>query len=177
MPNHNDCPAGGKTIVRVATSTVVAAGIGILFCMSAMAVVAHAEASTPRRTSFGLTISNKECFRGKGIDPYIEKAIAQRRVAARKSNAGELRTFYIAVPSRPWRGLTVTGVGLHYESTSVYFGEPVAKVRQVLRDAGVHVKTDGSIPIINEEAVEFQALRATTGDARRFGASRVECGI
>lgn len=177
MPSHNDCPARGKKITRISTSAAVAAGIGILCCMSAMAAVAHAEASTPKRASFGLTISNKECFRGKGIDPYVKKAIAQRRLAARKGNAGESGTFYVEVPSRPWRGLTVTGVGLHYESTSVYFGEAVAKVRQVLRGAGVRVEADGSIPITNGEAVEFQVLRQTTDEARRFGASRVECGI
>lgn len=177
MPSDNDCPEGGKKITRISTSAAVAAGIGTLFCMSALAVVAHAEASTPKRASFGLTISNKECFRGKGVDPYVKNAIAQRRLAARKGSAGESGTFYVVVPSRPWRGLTVTGIGLHYESTSVYFGEPVAKVRRVLRGAGVRVEADGSIPIINEEAVEFQVLRATTDEARRFGASRVECGI
>lgn len=123
------------------------------------------------------TISNNECFNGKGIDPYVQKAIAQRRRAAQEGNVGELGSFYVAVPSRPWRGLTVTGVGLHYESTSIYFREPVSIVRRVLRAAGVQIAADGSIPITREEAVEFQALRATADEARRFGASRVECGV
>lgn len=43
--------------------------------------------------------------------------------------------------------------------------------------AGVSIAADDSIPITSEEAVEFQALRATRDEARRFGASAVECGV
>ena len=155
----------------------VTVGVTIFLCKSGLAVVANAETAKPKGTPIALTISNKECFKGKGTYPYIRKAIAKRQLAARKGNGDELATFYVAVPSRPWRGLTVTGVGLHYERTSVYFGEPVAQVREVLRAIGVSIADNGSIPINNEEAVEVQALRTTVGEARRFGASEVECGI
>lgn len=177
MRDHNDWSVGGTQKSNISIFEATAASVKIVICVGSLAVVVHAGAAKPRSASFDLTISNKECFRGKGIDPYVQKAIAQRRLAARQANAGELATFYIAVPSRAWRGLTVTGVGLHYESTSIYFGEPVAKVRRVLRGFGVSVEADGSIAITNKQAAEFLALRTTTGEARRFGASRVECGI
>jgi hypothetical protein len=97
--------------------------------------------------------------------------------AARRGNGEELASFYVAVPSRPWRGLTVTGVGLHYESTSVYFREPVATVRHVLRKTGVRIDANDSIPMTSDEAVEVQRLRPTTDDSRRYGATEVKCGV
>lgn len=177
MLHSNHWSVRGTHIFIVSKISVIATSFKIVICACSLGFVANAVASKPQSSSFDLIISNKACFSGKGIDPYIQKAVAQRRLAARQSNAGELQTFYIAVPSRQWRGLTVTGVGLHYESTSIYFREPVAKARQVLQRAGVRVEASGSIPIAHDEAVEFQALRATTGEARRFGASVVECGI
>lgn len=153
------------------------AGAATLLTVTGTASAADARTVRAKAVPIEFTISNNQCFKGKGLDTYFQKAITQRRRAAREGNAGELATFYVAVPSRPWRGLTVTGVGLHYESTSVYFREPVAMVRRVLRQAGVRVAADGSIPMASEEAVESQALRATISDASRFGASGVECGV
>lgn len=153
------------------------AGAAALLTVIGAASYADARLARAKAVPIDFTISNNHCFKGKGIDPYVQKAIAQRRRAAREGTAGEPATFYVAVLSRPWRGLTVTGVGLHYESTSVYFREPVAMVRRVLRQAGVRITANDSIPMASEEAVEIQALRATIDDATRFGASGVECGV
>jgi hypothetical protein len=131
----------------------------------------------PANATMDFAISNKGCFKGNGIDPYIKKAITQRMRAARRGDAGELASFHVAVPSRPWRGLTVTGVGLHYESTSVYFREPVDTVRHVLRKTGVRIDANDSIPMTSDEAVEVQRLRPTTDDSRRYGATEVNCGV
>ncbi|NJS13866.1 MAG: hypothetical protein HC788_03625 [Sphingopyxis sp.] len=142
-----------------------------------LATAVHAKQAPPRGETFDLKISNEGCFKGSGIEPYVQQAIAQRRRAARQNNGKELTSFYVPVPSHSWRGLTVTGVGLHYESTSIYFREPLAKVRRVLRTAGVRIAADDSIPIANEEAVEVQRLRAPTGYARQYGVSEIECGV
>ncbi len=155
---------------RLAVTVILVTAVG-------NAIAPRAHAAKPKVASIDLTISNKQCFGGKGIDPYIQQAISQRRRAAAKGNAGELSSFFVVVPSRPWRGLTVTGIGLHYERTSVYFREPLARVRQVLRAAGVRIESNGSIPMTSEEAVEVQVLKANVGEARRFGPSEVECGV
>lgn len=142
-----------------------------------LATVVHAKQAPPTGETFDLKISNEGCFKGGGIEPYVQQAIAQRRPAVRQNNGNELTSFYVPVASRSWRGLTVTGLGLHYESTSIYFREPLAKVRRVLRAAGVRIAANDTIPIANEEAVEMQRLRAPTGYARRYGASEIECGV
>lgn len=156
-----------------------AQGIGYAFAVAAVGVAPIADAQPAKRKAAPIefSISNEACFKGKGIKPYVQKAIAQRVRAAQQKSAGELATFYVAVPSRPWRGLTVTAIGLHYESTSVYFAEPVATVRRVLQQSGVGIEANDFIPMASEEAVEVQLLRATTEESRRYGASEVNCGV
>jgi len=160
------------------------AGVAARLMITAMVLAAvtavpavQAQSAKPGARPIAFTISNQACFRGPGIDPYVQQAIAQRVRAARLGNAGELASFYVRVPSRLWRGLTVTGVGLHYESTSVYFREPVAVVRRVLQQAGVRVNANGNIPMTSEEAVEVQSLAATASESRAYGASGVTCGV
>lgn len=154
-------------------------GIGYACALVAFgaASIAHAEPAKQKRAPMEFTISNNGCFKGSGIKPYVDKAIAQRIRAAKRRNAGELATFFVQVPYRPWHGLTVTAVGLHYESTSVYFAEPVVTVRRVLQQAGVRFAANDIIPMASEDAVEVQLLRATTEESRRYGASEVNCGV
>jgi hypothetical protein len=53
----------------------------------------------------------------------------------------------ITVPlNRSFRGLTVTGVGVHPESQSVYFSETPDQVRAAFRGAGYRVGRDGKLP-------------------------------
>jgi hypothetical protein len=125
-----------------------------------------------------LSISNRDCEWGGGLQPYYDRVIAQRRHAfADDTVVPEDMSFFAPVPNRRWRGLTVTGVAIHYESTSIYFREPVAVVRRALTAAGVTVGADGAIPIRSEEAVEYQSIRTTTGEAVRYGATDLNCGV
>ncbi len=134
------------------------------------------QAAPAKAKPISFVISNQGCFKGAGIAPYVNQAIAQRKRAAQR-DGGELASFYVRVPARPWHGLTVTGVGLHYESTSVYFREPEAKVRRVLKGLGVRIEPNGNIPMLDEEAVESQLLSSTDGESRTYGASAVTCGV
>ncbi len=160
-------------------STRATKGFGYAFAFAAVGVasIANAQPAKQKATPIEFSISNEACFKGRGIDPYVQKAIAQRIRAAQQHNAGELAIFFVSVPSRPWRGLTVTAVGLHYESTSIYFAEPVAIVRRVLQKSGLRFSANDFIPMASEEAVEVQLLRATTNESRRYGASEVNCGV
>jgi hypothetical protein len=164
-------------MAKVSKQTTQAFGYAFAAMAVGVAPIAAAQPARQKPAPIEFSISNESCFKGRGIDPYVHKAIAQRIRAAEQKNAGELATFYVAVPSRPWRGLTVTAVGLHYESTSVYFAEPVATVRRVLRKAGVRIEANDVIPMASEEAVEVQLLRATTNESGRYGASEVNCGV
>ena len=86
-------------------------------------------------------------------------------------------SVYKAVtPARPWRGLTVTAVALHYESVSVVFQDAPERVAAVLRDAGVRVGRDGSVPVPDTEGAS-QMLTATKGEGARYGRTELDCGI
>ena len=72
-------------------------------------------------------------------DDAREAAIARYR----QRNEGKSVLVPIA---RSFRGLTVTGLGIHPESQSVYFAEPPEQVRQAFRTAGYRVGRDGKLP-------------------------------
>jgi hypothetical protein len=162
--------------LKAAPAILVIAGASLSILIG-LATNAYAQTAKPKTVPFDLTISNTACFEGGGVDPHIQRAIAQRQAAEQRGNAGEGASFYVRIPARAWRGLTVTGVGLHYERTSVYFREPVATVARTLRRTGVNVDPDHRIPIVNDEAVEVQILRATPRESRTYGASEVNCGV
>jgi hypothetical protein len=145
----------------------------------------RAPAPPPTETASGgppitLAISNRNCEWGSDLRPYFDQSIAARERLAAASPDGiapEDSTSFIAVPNRPWRGLTVTAVAIHWESSSVYFREPVERVREVLRANGIEVSDLGEMPIRNEEAVEGQSLDPTNAEDRRWGASGITCGV
>lgn len=127
-----------------------------------------------------IAISNQNCQWGDDLQPYFDRSIAAREALAARSPDGiapEDSSSFITVPNRSWNGLTVTAVAVHWESAAVYFREPVAEVRRVLRANGIEVRDTGEMPIRNEEAVEAQGLDATNPEDRRYGASGITCGI
>jgi hypothetical protein len=125
-----------------------------------------------------LSISNRGCQWGGDIQPYFDRAIAQRqRAQADDPVAHEEASFFVPVPARRWHNLAVTGVAVHYEAVSIYFRQPVDEVRRTLREQGIEVSDLGEMPIRSEDAVEAQSLDATQGDATRYGASAITCGV
>jgi hypothetical protein len=125
-----------------------------------MVPVVQAKRSKFNAAPIEFTVSNEACFHSSDIDYYLQKAVAQRLRAANPRNPRELASFFAPVSFRSWRGLTVTGVGVNYESTSVFFREPVRKVRWLLQLQGVYVAANNFVPIASQEAVEVQLLRA-----------------
>lgn len=74
---------------------------------------------------------------------------------------------------RSFDGLLLTAVAQHYESQSLYFADPPAKVIEIFRAKGFHIGRDGTFP-----ATELYAgIVAATGDARRYGATDLGCGV
>jgi hypothetical protein len=141
-----------------------------------------AEAAEPATNGppIRIDISNRNCQWGPDLQPYFDRSIAARERLAAASPDGitpENASHFAAIPNRSWRGLTVTAVAVHWESAAVYFREPVAEVRRVLRANGIEVSDLGEMPIRNEEAVEGQGLDATNAEERRYGASAIICGV
>lgn len=148
--------------------------------VAATSLTTPAPAAPPTGPAIRINISNQGCQWGDDLRPYFDRSIAARDAQAAASPDGispEDASSFITVPNRSWRGLTVTAVAIHWESSSVYFREPVAEVRRVLRANGIEVSDLGEMPIRNEEAVEGQSLDPTNPEDRRYGASGITCGV
>ncbi len=74
---------------------------------------------------------------------------------------------------RSFAGLTVSGIAQHYESQSVYFAEPSAKVIEAFRGAGFKIGKDGAFPTGDL----YAGISATSGKSAAFGKSELSCGV
>jgi zinc-ribbon domain len=73
---------------------------------------------------------------------------------------------------RSYNGLTVTGIGQHYESQSLYFAEPVAKVIEILRAQGLKIGKDGQMT-----SEVYAGVDAISKNETAFGRSSLSCGV
>lgn len=74
---------------------------------------------------------------------------------------------------RTFEGLTLTGLGQHYESQSLYFEDPPAKVIDVFRTLGFEIGPDGQFA-----STEFYAgITATRGEDAIYGKTELSCGV
>ncbi len=90
----------------------------------------------------------------------------------RAMSAVEGRSTYQRL-QRSYAGLTVTAIGQHYESQSVYFAEPAAKVIEVFRAKGFRIARDGSFP----STELYAGISGTRGEGTAFGKSELGCGV
>jgi hypothetical protein len=74
---------------------------------------------------------------------------------------------------RNYEGLTVTAIAQHYESQSVYFAEPPAKVIEVFRSKGYRIGRDGQFPSTDL----YAGIGATQAQGARFGKADLSCGV
>lgn len=123
-----------------------------------------------------LTISNRNCNWGADYETYYQRAAdMQRQIGSAEGR--EVEQLVVRVPNRSWNGLTVGGVAAQYEGAGIIFVEPVDIVRAVLERSGVTVAADGGIPLTGDaEGAVVQAIGATTGSTRRYGATMLSCG-
>lgn len=74
---------------------------------------------------------------------------------------------------RSFDGLLLTAVGQHYESQSLYFSDPPAKVIETFRAHGFKIGRDGTFPSTDL----YAGIATAQGDARRYGATDLGCGV
>jgi hypothetical protein len=125
---------------------------------------------------------------GPEIGTFLDQASAAARARYERADRlpeGERERFldsietastYVRVPNRRFRGLTVTGVGVHYEASSIYFAENVATVRAAWRVNGLVIDPDGNVPLPDSEAGSC-SIGSTTHDDRPYGATALTCGV
>lgn len=126
-----------------------------------------------------IPLSNANSSFGRDIRGYVDQA-SNAAQSNRKPGAvidnGEGESSYARVPNRRFHGLTITGVGSHYEGTSIVFRESPAAVRRAFRDAGVRIGDDGTIPM-SEDAPESCSISTASVQALQFGSTELTCGL
>jgi zinc-ribbon domain len=127
------------------------------------------------------------CRFGGEIDAQFEKiggklraqwaALEAREYASdemreKEMNSVEGRSTFLRL-QRSYEGLTITAIGQHYESQSLYFADSPAKVIEVFRAKGFRIGRDGTFP-----ATEIYAgISGTRGEGAAFGKSELGCGV
>lgn len=139
-----------------------------------------------------IPFSNAGLDFGSELGAYIDQASAQARAAwaradqlppaerERYLSENETRSTYLRVPNRRWRGITVSGVAVHYEATSIYFREPPSVVRAAFRSNGLSMDSDGVVarPADDDENVQTCDIAAVRGtEDRAYGATALTCGV
>mgnify|MGYP001588443776 CR=1 FL=1 len=74
---------------------------------------------------------------------------------------------------RSWNGLSITAIGQHYESHSVYFAEPTARVIEVFREQGYRLDKEGNFP----DTEYYAGVSGTRGETAAFGKADLGCGV
>ncbi len=95
---------------------------------------------------------------------------------ARQAALGDLEGKSAYLPlTRSWKGLRVGGIGQHYESVSVYFKEPPARVIELLSQT-YEMDGDGQF-ITSGDIATSSGIQQTRPDEQKYGASALVCGV
>lgn len=86
--------------------------------------------------------------------------------------AAEGRSSYVKLP-RSFEGLSLTAIAQHYESQSLYFADPPAKVIEVFRSKGFRIGNDGAFP----STELYAGISSTRGEGAAYGKSELGCGV
>jgi hypothetical protein len=74
---------------------------------------------------------------------------------------------------RSFEGLSLTGLGQHYESQALYFDDPPAKVIEVFRAQGFNIERDG----LFQSTELYAGITATRGESAGYGKTELGCGV
>ena len=130
----------------------------------------------PQRCSFGgeldaefTKIGNRLRAQWQALE---DKEFADDEARQKAYAASEGKSTYVKLP-RSFEGLSLTAIAQHYESQSVYFADPPAKVIEVFRAKGLTINGDGTFPASDF----YAAISATRGEGAGYGKSELGCGV
>lgn len=86
--------------------------------------------------------------------------------------ASEGKSTYVKI-QRSFDGLALTAIAQHYESQSIYFADPPAKVIEVFRSKGFRIDGNGNFP----STELYAGISATRGEGTGYGKSELGCGV
>lgn len=98
---------------------------------------------------------------------YADEAAREKAYALVES-----KSTFVKLP-RSFEGLSLTAIAQHYESQSLYFADPAAKVMGVFRAKGFRISRDGQFP----STELYAGISATRGEGAAYGKSELGCGV
>lgn len=155
-------------------------GVGYLADGARIASLANGKpiaiAFNPNSCSFGPEIDAMFSSLGEriraGYKALENKDFPSEEARAKALVASEGKSTFEKL-QRSYEGLTVTGIAQHYESQSVYFAEPAAKVIEVFRSKGYKIGKDGQFP----SSDLYAGIANTQAEGNKFGKSDLTCGV
>jgi hypothetical protein len=145
-------------------------------------------AAAPLAPPISISLTGSGPTFGPQISAYFDRArvnaeaeMAQAEALPEKERmerlgAVETGSNFVRVPNRRFEGLTVTAVGLHYESMSVYFSDAPAAVIDLFRGKGLKIGSDGVIEMESDDADICTITPTQSSEERRYGATALTCG-
>jgi hypothetical protein len=146
-----------------------------------------AEASNVKGKPIAISFNPDSCNFGGELEVEFGKLAAKDRAnydaiekrdyptdEAREKALGavEGKSYYQKL-ERSFNGLSITAIGQHYESQSVYFADAPDKVIAVFRAAGHKIGRDGQFPSTDL----YAGIGATSGEGRSYGKTDLSCGV
>jgi hypothetical protein len=98
---------------------------------------------------------------------FASESARQKAFAAVEGKSKYLRL------RRSFEGLSLTGIAQHYESQSLYFDDPPAKVVEVFRAQGFDIGRDGQFTGTDL----YAGIAATQGEGAAYGKTELGCGV
>ncbi len=181
-------PAGGKlTLVGITANDFLEVKMkqgGVGYVGKAAELLATPTVTAP---PIAINFSVASCGYGGEIDGIIAKLFAKAQAfsksvedadypddEARNAALGSLSNKqYHQRLERSYAGLTVTGVSQQYESSSVFFAEPIDTVIAAFRAQGSKVSASGRFP---DAEVTGASIGTTSGTSAAYGKSELSCG-
>jgi hypothetical protein len=179
-------PAGGKlTLSGITDNDFIEVKMkqgGVGYIGNAKILLAEAEAVGP---PIAMNFSVNNCGFGSELDGKFAQLFAKAQAFsksvedadypdddARNEALGKLanKNYFLRL-ERSFNGLTLSGIGQHYESTSVYFADPKEKVIAAFKG---QANSNGQFPSGEETGA---SIDPTYGEAAAYGKTALNCGV
>jgi hypothetical protein len=130
----------------------------------------------PQTCSFGNEISAEFAKIGARLktqwQALEDREFTDEEARDKAYNAAEGKSTYVRM-ARSFEGLSLTAIAQHFESQSLYFADPPAKVIEIFRANGFRIDGNG-----NFASTELYAgISATRGEGASFGKTELGCGV
>ncbi len=101
-----------------------------------------------------------------------DKEFADDDAREKAYGTAEGKSTFVRLP-RSFAGLSLIAIAQHYESQSLYFADPPAKVIEAFRAQGFRIGRDGTFP----STELYAGISGTRGEGTAYGKSELGCGV